>query len=213
MTAYIIDTETTGFTNPEVIELAYCRRINPVIESKRFKPSKEIELGALATHHILPQELEGCEPSSAAKLPSDCTYIIGHNVDFDWQALGQPPIRRICTLALARHLLPHLDSHTIGSLMYHFLGCTEAVRFMLREAHSAVADVEFCRRILACLDGDKLSDFDLWEFSEKARIPAKMTFGKHRGMEIARLPRDYKQWMLKQPDMDPYLLKAVRASL
>ena len=51
---------------------------------------------------------------------------------------------------------------------------------------------------------------DLWQFSEKARIPTVMTFGKHKGMAIGDVPADYKRWLLNQPDVDPYLAIALR---
>lgn len=53
----------------------------------------------------------------------------------------------------------------------------------------------------------------LWMKSEVMRIPNTISFGKHRGMKITALPRDYRQWILRQPDIDPYLLKAVRSSM
>jgi exodeoxyribonuclease X len=37
-----------------------------------------------------------------------------------------------------------------------------------------------------------------------------MTFGKHKGAAIKDIPADYKQWLLKQTDIDPYLVKALR---
>ena len=51
-------------------------------------------------------DLIDCDPSYTVKLPPDAEYIIGHNVDFDWKALGQPNVKRICTQALARHGCP-----------------------------------------------------------------------------------------------------------
>ena len=53
----------------------------------------------------------------------------------------------------------------------------------------------------------------LWEFSEKCRVPKIMAFGKHKGLSIAQLPRDYKMWCLRQPDMDIYVQKAIKESL
>jgi exodeoxyribonuclease X len=38
-----------------------------------------------------------------------------------------------------------------------------------------------------------------------------MPFGKHRGELIANIPLDYKQWLLKQPDMDEYLVMAIKS--
>jgi exodeoxyribonuclease X len=50
----------------------------------------------------------------------------------------------------------------------------------------------------------------IWQRSEEARIPKMMTFGKHKGAAIKDIPADYKQWLLKQTDIDPYLVKALR---
>lgn len=50
---------------------------------------------------------------------------------------------------------------------------------------------------------------ELWEASELARIPKVMSFGKHKGVEIKDVPPDYKRWLKSQPDVDPYLLKAL----
>src|SRR6218665_2225992 len=48
-------------------------------------PKKPIELGALATHHILDEELADCPPASGFSLPPGTEYLIGHDVDYDWQ--------------------------------------------------------------------------------------------------------------------------------
>ena len=37
-----------------------------------------------------------------------------------------------------------------------------------------------------------------------------MTFGKHKGVPIKDVPADYKRWLPGQPDIDPYLIKALR---
>ena len=50
---------------------------------------------------------------------------------------------------------------------------------------------------------------DIWQASELARIPTIMPFGKHKGTAIADIPADYKRWLLGQPDVDPYLRKAL----
>lgn len=36
-----------------------------------------------------------------------------------------------------------------------------------------------------------------------------MPFGKHKGDLISAIPTDYKEWLLRQPDVDPYLAKAL----
>jgi len=49
----------------------------------------------------------------------------------------------------------------------------------------------------------------LYQLSEIARIPTIMPFGKHKGDDISKLPVSYKRWLLDQPDVDPYLRKAL----
>ena len=75
--AIIFDTETTGLDSPEVIEAAWIelRSLSPLTFGdnfeQRYKPSKPIGLAALATHHILDEELTECSPSGSFKLPND----------------------------------------------------------------------------------------------------------------------------------------------
>jgi exodeoxyribonuclease X len=221
MTALLFDTETTGFNEPQVIEAAWLELESPATLAvlgqfeQRYKPSKPIDLGAMAVHHITDEELAACAPSSTFALPPGVQYLIGHNVDFDWKVIGQPPIKRICTLALSRHLFPDIDSHTQSAMVYHF-GRARA-KSMLKDAHSALADVRNCRhvlrRLIAALAQPEAHAFtweELWQVSERARIPTRMPYGKHKGMAIAELPADYKAWLLRQTDVDAYLLQALQ---
>ena len=218
--AIIFDTETTGLVNPDIIEAAWIEISSPkntiIVEefTRRYKPSKIIELGALATHHILDEELADCEPSSEFRLPVSCEYIIGHNIDFDWNAIGNPEVKRICTKALSRWLLPLLDSHSQSSLIYYFH--RDRARSLLRNAHSALADVNNCRLVLISLlylitqQNIIIESWDdLWKLSEEARVPTIMSFGKHKGESISSIPSDYKRWLSNQTDVDPYLKLAL----
>lgn len=215
--ALILDVETTCKDNPELVQVAW---INPADSTEEycenFRPEGKISLGALATHHILPEELEGCRPSSEFRLP-EVEYLIGHNVDFDWRAIGSPQgVKRICTLALARWLYPEADSHSLGAMMYHIFPGAVA-RGLCRDAHDALADVKMCGMLLH----HQLEEMrgrgiptDTWEeihlASEAARIPKIMPFGKHKGAPIHLMPPDYKRWLLGQPNVDEYLAAALR---
>ena len=120
----IFDTEATGIKEPVLIEAAWVELesiepftvTNPFVQ--RYNPGKPITLGALATHHIMDEELIDCPLAASFTLPGHVDYIIGHNVDFDWEVIGKPEVKRICTLALARKLWPDLDSHNQSALMY-----------------------------------------------------------------------------------------------
>lgn len=219
MLAVIFDTETTGVLKkdlppPDVIELAWVE-LDPNfdrvenISCERFKPAQPIQLGALATHHILESDLTHCQPSSEARIPQ-ADYLVGHNVDFDWEVLGKPPGRRICTLALSRSLWPELDSHTQTAMFYQLHGKNTLSRDVVKNAHSALHDVAMCHQILKAIVeklGVKTME-ELWRTSEDARIPKVMTFGKHKGAKISDVDRGWVKWYRQQPDTDPYLLMA-----
>jgi exodeoxyribonuclease X len=221
MTAIVLDFETTGLKEPQATEAAWIRlesiQTLTVAEEflQRYKPSKPIELGALATAHILDEDLVGCPPHTEFALPAGTTYIIGHNVDYDWNVIGQPDVKRICTQALSRALWPDADSHSQSAMIY--LHYRAQAREMLQGAHAALDDVRNCRMLLIVIlmelnlrNGVAVSSFEkLWEISEEARIPTVIRFGKHSGSKIADIPADYKRWLLGQTDVDPYLRKAL----
>jgi exodeoxyribonuclease X len=215
-TALIFDTETTGLKDPEIIEAAWLRlsdigtlNVNKTFV-QRFKPSKPIELGALATHHILDEELANCSPSNSFSLPEDTQYLIGHNIDYDWNAIGKPNVKRICTQAFSRSLWPEADSHSQSAMIY--LLERDLAKGLLTGAHSALADVNNCRYLLQHIlkKLGTITDWEsLWVASEAARIPKVIAFGKHNGTAIKDLPRDYVNWLRKQPELDSYLLIAL----
>ena len=223
MSAYVFDTETTGSAvNSEIIEAAWMRINDPthqVVEAsweQRFKPSRPIELGALAVHHILDEDLVDCLPSATFALPSDAAYIIGHNIDYDWNVSGTPNIKRICTLALSRAYVPNLESYSLSAMIYYFFRLT--ARGRLKNAHSALADTDNCFQLLVKLieviekkhETPITSWESLWELSEKARIPRIMPFGKHKGDAISSLPKSYQNWLLNQDSIDPYIKQAIK---
>jgi exodeoxyribonuclease X len=59
--------------------------------------------------------------------------------------------------------------------------------------------------------GARFADMLAW--AEQPVLYRKMTFGKHRGELITALPRDYCDWLLRQPDMDEDIKYSVRESL
>ena len=213
--AVIFDTETTGRKDPIIIEGAWLelKSVNPfklgLSFCQRYNPGKPIELGALATHHIYDEELIQCPPAKSFSLPNDVEYIIGHNIDYDWNVIDQPNIRRVCTLALARKVWNSIDAYSQSALLY-FIDRDNA-RDILKKAHSAETDVRICATILEkiCIELDISSFEHLWESSEDARTPSVMPFGKHKGTLITDIPIDYKKWLLNQDNIDPYLKDAL----
>lgn len=227
MSAVILDTETTGVGDDDkVIEFAtseplpaprHLADVWPVeVTCVRYSADRPISLGAMATHHILDEDLAGLAPfrfyDPAA---AGVDYIVGHNIDFDWRMLGWPKVKRICTLALARSLWPEIDSHSLAAMVYHLHRDKRRARDLVRGAHSAAADVQMIIDVLLPEIQIKLlprasSWAQLWEISETARVPSVMPFGKHKGVPMGDVPPDYKRWLLNQPDVDPYLAIALR---
>ncbi|HBO7077766.1 TPA: DNA polymerase III subunit epsilon [Pseudomonas aeruginosa] len=233
MKPIVLDTETTGTDHQtdQIIEAAWLSLPEHLEDFQAaalehypcfrslYRPSVEISLGAMAVHAILPEDLIDAPDSSEFSLPPNVSYLIGHNVDFDWRMAGAPEIPRICTLALSRYLFPELDSHTQSAMLYHFHRAErERCREMVRNAHSALDDVVNCTRLLGHLlahvgqvQPGLLGSWDaVWRLSETARVPTVMPYGKHKGTPINQVPSDYKSWLLRQPDVDPYLVQALR---
>lgn len=222
MSALILDTETHDL-NGYPIEIAYapCSFEQGVLVINQgevfdeyFSCPEPIALGALATHHILETDIAEKPSFDTFKMPQDVQYLIGHNIDYDIKAIQkcQPDftVKCICTLALCRMVWPELP-HTLSAMYYHVMDDLELARKHLRHAHNAKADIYFTGVILKTLvEQLGIKDMNsLFIMSETARIPKYITFGKHKGTAIKDLDSGYVSWLLKQPDLDPYLRKAL----
>ena len=222
MSALILDTETHDL-NGYPIEIAYapCSFEQGVLVINQgevfdeyFSCPEPIALGALATHHILETDIAEKPSFDTFKMPQGVQYLIGHNIDYDIKAIQkcQPDftVKGICTLALCRMVWPELP-HTLSAMYYHVMDDLELARKHLRHAHNAKADIYFTGVILKTLvEQLGIKDMNsLFIMSETARIPKYITFGKHKGTAIKDLDSGYVSWLLKQPDLDPYLRKAL----
>lgn len=227
------DTETTGTDHEkdQIIEAAWLHLPQTVAEfcavktpdvfefyHERFKPSIPISLGAMSVHNIIDEDLTDCLDHDQFAFPHDADYLIGHNIDFDWQMMGEPEVRRICTLALSRSLFPELDSHKQAAMIYHIgtiYNRRAWARDVVKGAHAALDDVRMCAallRFLILMLKHKGTEVESWEqlalISDEARIPTVMSFGKHKGLRIEDVPSDYVRWYRGQVDKDEWLLKA-----
>jgi exodeoxyribonuclease X len=224
MQAIILDTETHTL-NGQPIEIAYA----PVefvqgklsmdksqIFDQLYQVDEPISYAAMAVHHILESDLVGKPHYSSFELPPQTIYMIGHNIDYDIEALKKcgvdvSQIKAICTLALARHVWPDAEAHNISALIYMIAKGSEKARELIKKAHRADVDIMLTANILMhILQKIEVHSFEeLYLASEEARIPRSISFGKHRGSLISDLPADYIQWLLRQDDLDPYLRKAL----
>lgn len=183
---------------------------------QRYKPTKPCTFGSMAVHHILPEELENMPPASEFQLPANVAYICGHKIDFDWETIGKPNVKRICTLAMSQNIWPTTDSHSQSALLYMLEGPTVRTRSMLRDAHSAVADAAnnlvLLEHILAAKPEIRTWSA-LWAFSEEARCPTVMFMGRNKGVPLSQLESGEIEWYLARDFIDEYQRKALNREL
>lgn len=237
--AMILDTEGTGLDEPDVIQLAYKGPLAygavdiPGAEVLHFRPRphKPISIGAMATHRIIPDDLDGYPewPGSYA-LPDEVEYLIGHQIDFDWKCIGEPNVSRICTMALAKRYWPDLDSYKLTALIYHLVDAKSA-REMTSNAHTAATDIYLTEFVLDNLLVDIKRDLivdeldgweQLWRLSEQARIPVRIGFSKYGpkngklGTLYSEVPLGMLRWIVdpqRIADMDPWEVKAAQQQI
>ncbi|MHB8292109.1 MAG: 3'-5' exonuclease [bacterium] len=202
-TVVIFDTETTGFIEPALIEAGGIIIQGSPFDGQtktflsRYNPGKLISFGVIATHNILDSELENSPPASEFKLPENTGYLVGHNIDYDWQVISSPDIRRIDTLAMASDLWPELDSHGLAALNYALTPIADRLKIrdiIINGNHNALTDAKLCLNVLRYILKEKpeLNSWGaIWKYSEESRIPKIMPFGKHKGTPIKDLPSDY----------------------
>ncbi|ENV09506.1 hypothetical protein F966_02164 [Acinetobacter higginsii] len=84
-------------------------------------------------------------------------------------------------------------------------------RESIRNAHNAKQDILLTAVLLKqiCKSLGIKDMQSLYLFSEQARIPTRMPYGKHKHTLIKDLPADYVSWLLRQDDLDPYIKKAL----
>lgn len=223
MTALIFDTEThklhgdiieAGAMEVTFFEIGKHKELYPsqFEYTKRFKPSEPISLAAMAVHHIVDEDLIKCPSFTKFKMPKDVVeYLIGHNIDYDIAAVNRTGtdtrgIKAICTLAMARYLWPTLEAHNLTALAYYVGSDRKATRRGLRNAHSALNDCKTTLSLLMKIVKEKeIKSFEeLYEFSEQARYPTHIFYGKYKGWAIKDMDDYDLGWLLSRTD-EPYL--------
>lgn len=223
MKAIILDTETNTLNGYPIeiahVPVSFLENGELVVEKEAcfdeyFSCPEPIDFGAMAVHHILESDIASKPSYETFRLPEDVHYIIGHNIDYDIRAIKladtEVIAKAICTLALSRMVWPNA-THNLSALIYMLSNGSVKARESIRNAHNAKQDIlltaVLLKQICKALGIKDMQS--LFLFSEQARIPTKMTFGKHKGMDIKDLPTDYIVWLLKQDDLDPYVRKAL----
>lgn len=173
--ACILDTETTGIYPPvQVVEVSrvLLEEIPSPVTSKvlnsfnqltlLFSCSKPIEEKATELHGYTQESLKGYPEFSfsALRLPTSIKYLIGHNVNYDWRAIGSPEgLKLICTLKLARRLFPEIESYSLANLGDYLF--PSYLRELEGTLHHAAYDMSLTQKLLQVILNKK--DFSSWE--------------------------------------------------
>lgn len=197
----IIDTETASLQGgvAELAILTIDHNLEVVDEFyTRVNPERPIEPGAFAVHGISDLDVVDCPTLAQIKQLSAVDRAIGHNINFDLRMLsGHVKVQAsLCTLALARRYVKGTTNHKLETLQ-HELSLPE------QKSHSALGDVyttlDLLRHILP-LTGVSLET--LFDRAMEPKMLHTMTFGKHKGKPMAKVPADYRAWLLAQPSLD-----------
>ena len=118
-----------------------------------FLPHKEFSPQATEKNGYVRSMLLDKPCISTFKFPADVTYLIGHNIMFDWQILKKPKnVKLICTKELAIKYLTKTSGkgtkgvNTLTGLIERYY--PEEAKELIANAHSALQDCKLCYLIL-----------------------------------------------------------------
>ena len=199
----VVDTETTGLKPPiGVAEIAWCELeedLNIVSEfSSLVNPMIPIEPGASAVNAITDDLVADAPKIHELPWPSEPVVLICHNTAFD-RPLVEPfldIVDEICTLRLARRLLPDAESHKLSVLNAY---CELEPSL----AHRALLDTRMTIGLLDYMaEGSGMGMVELIEWLKKPVKFKRLPFGKFKGTPVDRVPYSYLRWMKSLPDLD-----------
>lgn len=211
---FFLDTETSGFSKNHLIELAYIKDNWERFEKRYWlKEGESIELEAMSIHHITEKMIEGKsifeEDESYESLAQimQNEVMVCHNMNYDYNEVlsGVYNMKcpgRICTLKIAKRLLPDLPKYNLQYLRYYFgLEFNEVI-----DPHAAISDVIVLEAVynelfkIAKERQPQMSDEEIIDaFVKLESMPVLLktiSFWKHKWTEFKEVPRDYLEWLL-----------------
>lgn len=200
------DTETTGLS-PErdaMVELAAYDEERKTQFVALIHPGCPIPPDASAVHGITDAMVANAPPFSVVwkEFLAFCegeVLLIAHNND----AFDQPFLKAEC----ARHQVPFLSCRFLDSLKWARRYRPDLPRYTLQflresygiaanQAHRALDDVLVLQQVFAAMTDD-LAPETLLTLMQKKKLLHVMPFGKHQGIALRQLPRDYVLWLRK----------------
>lgn len=203
MEIWILDTETTGLRGKPVevggIRInEHCLTLDQF--EQRFNPGIPIEPGAQKIHGISDADIAECPTMEDYFGEQDSAiYWIGHNAAFDVRTCDPViiPTRELCTLKLARQYIPEAPNHKLDTLR-EFLGLAP------QKAHSALGDCLSTLELLVAhlMPRAGVDLLTLFERQSAPRMLPKMPFGQYKGRPMTMVPKDYRDWLSRQDNLD-----------
>lgn len=214
MKLIFLDTETTDNTpDCKLIQLAYkVEGSEPV--NKLYKPVDPINFEAMAVHHITEEMVAGkpafkdsAEFNQLQELLND-GVLVAHNAAFDVGVLEREGLvvpNVICTLKLAMTLLDE-PTYKLQVLRYKY-----GLNIEGATAHDALGDILILEQLYNYLfkkssDVAVMADYEFKDWAvgitSKPVLLRRISFGKHKGTEFAKIPKDYLRWLQSQSDVD-----------
>lgn len=202
--AIFYDTETTGIKaeRDRIIEIAAYDPLNDRTFEQLINPGSPIPAEASAIHHIT-DEMVANAPTFGEVAQAFCKFcegdvvLIAHNNDaFDYHFLKaeftrsnveMPSWKFFDTLKWARRYRSDLPRHTLQFLR-------EIYGIAANNAHRALDDVVVLHKVF-CNMVDDLTIDQVYALLNKPRALHHMPFGKHQGMPLKNLPKDYLKWL------------------
>ena len=198
----VVDVETTGgspayghriteiavvIVNEGRITEIFERLVNP----DRFIPSFITHLTGISELMVAEApRFEEIVPELVMALAGN--VFVAHNASFDWgfvsaeleRAVGKRPTAlRLCTVRLARALLPQLPRKSLDHVAHHYGVLDVASRYSLRRAtrHSAAGDAVITAHCLLRLIDDAADrGFTTWDDIERATSKARANRSRRR---------------------------------
>lgn len=198
------DTETTGVRSDKdrIIEIAAYDPLNDRTFEKLVNPGFPIPAEATAVHHIT-DEMVADAPSFDVIAKELCEFcegevvLVAHNNDgFDYHFLNAefkrngmslPPWKFFDTLKWARRYRSDLPRHTLQFLR-------EIYDIEANNAHRALDDVIVLHKVFMHMTDD-LPMEEIYALINRPKEVHHMPFGKHQGMPLKNLPKDYLKWL------------------
>jgi exodeoxyribonuclease X len=195
---------------------------------RRYRPTKAIDPRASAVTGIYMKDVIHCPSIKTFEFPSSIEFIIAHNAVFDWGVLNKPDVKRICTKELSQLVfagqkgLKNNKATTVTEFLF-----PEQGKEFTANAHGALADCKLVFYILhkvlerlpqvktwedlakLCSQGEKGKSYE--ELDKPATILTSLPFGKHKGVPISEVPRDYLQWLSTQPNLSPSIHLTIKS--